>query len=77
MKKKIVVFSNDSFYYQNNFLNYQNKNTQTIIDILNSKFNIHLISRKSFKKITGKKKIKQIEMNKIKLLIKNKEKENI
>ena len=55
MKKKIVVFSNDSFYYQNNFLNYQNKNTQTIIDILNSKFNIHLISRKSFKKITGKK----------------------
>ena len=56
MKKKIVVFSNDSFYYQNNFLNYQNKNSQTIIDILNSKFNIHLISRKSFKKITGKKK---------------------
>ena len=71
MKKKIVVFSNDSFYYQNNFLNYQNKNTQTIIDILNSKFNIHLISRKSLKKTTGKKKIKQIETNKIKLLIKD------
>ena len=57
MKKKIVVFSNDSFYYRNKFLNYQNKNTQTIIDILNSKFNIHLISRKSLKKTTGKKKL--------------------
>lgn len=71
MKKKIVVFSNDSFYYQNKFLNYQNKNTQTIIDILNSKFHIHLISRKSLKKTTGKKIIKQIKMNEIKFLIKD------
>ena len=46
MKKKgVVVFSNDSFYYKNKFLYYQNKNTQTIIDILNSKFQVFLISR--------------------------------
>ena len=69
MKKKIVVFSNDSFYYQNKFLYYQNKNTQTIIDILNSKYDVHLISRESLKKTTQKKKIKEIEINKIKSLI--------
>jgi len=69
MKKKIVVFSNDSFYYQNKFLYYQNKNTQTIIDILNSKYDVHLISRESLKKTTRKKKIKEIEINKIKSLI--------
>ena len=72
MKKKgVVVFSNDSFYYKNKFLHYQNKNTQTIIDILNSKFQVFLISRDNQKKTTGKRKIENLTMCNISSLIKN------
>ena len=72
MKKRGVVdFSNDSFYYQNKFLYYQNKNTQTIIDILNSKFKVFLISKDNQKKITGKRKIENLTISNISSLIKN------
>lgn len=55
-KDKISVFSNDNFYYKNQTLFYQNKNTFTLIDLLRDKFKINLISRKNKLKTINKKK---------------------
>ena len=59
-KNKIFIFSNDNFYYKNQILHYQNKNTFTLINLLSDKFEISLISRKNRHKITNKKKISYI-----------------
>ena len=55
-KDKISVFSNDNFYYKNQILHYQNKNTFTLIDLLGDKFKVNLISRKNKFKTVSKKK---------------------
>ena len=56
-KNSIFVFSNDNLYQKNNYLYYQNKNTLTLIDLLNEEFEVCLISRKNKFKTIGKKKI--------------------
>lgn len=68
---KIVVFSNDNFDYRNNLIYYQNKNTQTIIDILSEKFNILLVSKKNRQRTTDKKKFKYLKFNNIYNLLKS------
>ena len=56
-KDNISVFSNDNFYYKNQILHYQNKNTFTLINLLRNKFRVNLISRKDKFKTINKKKI--------------------
>ncbi|MBD1163509.1 glycosyltransferase [Pelagibacterales bacterium SAG-MED11] len=55
-KDNISVFSNDNFYYKNQILHYQNKNTFTLINLLRNKFRVNLISRKDKFKTINKKK---------------------
>ena len=66
MKKKtnksLVIVSNDKFKYKNQFLFYENKNTQTIIDGVLQKYNIFLLARKNSKNLILKKKINNVKI---------------
>lgn len=73
MKKlnNLYIFSNDNFFYKKNFLYYQNKNTQTIIDILSGKFKVNLISKKNKNKFVNKKKLKNVQISNFFSLLKD------